>query len=91
MRYTFDWDPKKSESNFRKHGVRFEEATTVFGDPLSLLLSDPDHSMEEERLIVLGLSSSQRLLVVAHAERPPLTRIISARLATRNERMRYEE
>ncbi|MDP2856417.1 MAG: BrnT family toxin [Bacillota bacterium] len=91
MGYVFDWDPEKAESNLRKHGVSFEEASTVFGDPLALLMKDPDHSFEEERYLLLGRSIRQRLLVVAFAERPPLTRLISARRATRTERRRYEE
>lgn len=91
MGYVLDWDPEKAESNLRKHGVSFEEVSTVFGDPLALLMKDPDHSFEEERYLLLGMSIRQRLLVVAFAERPPLTRLISARRATRTERRRYEE
>ena len=91
MGYVFEWDRKKAESNARKHGVTFDEASTVFGDPLGLLMPDPDHSLGEERYLVLGMSNQQRLLVVAFAERPPLTRLISARRATRRERRRYEE
>ena len=91
MGYIFEWDPRKAESNGRKHGVSFDEASTVFGDPLSLLMPDPDHSVGEERFLLLGLSNRRRLLVVAFGERPPRTRLISARLATRNERRRYEE
>lgn len=91
MGYVFDWDPEKAESNLRKHGVSFEEGSTVFGDPLALLMKDPDHSLEEERYLLLGMSIRQRLLVVAFAERPPLTRLISVRRATRSERRRYEE
>ncbi|HEY3150265.1 MAG TPA: BrnT family toxin [Candidatus Binatia bacterium] len=67
------------------------EAVTVFGDPLSMNMPDPDHSEGEERFILLGMSDRYRLLVVSYAERPPRTRIISARLATRNERKQYEE
>ncbi len=89
--YVFDWDAAKAGRNRRKHGVTFEEATTVFSDPLSMLRMDPDHSLEEERFIVLGMSNRRRLLVVAFAERPPRTRLISARKATRKERTRYEE
>jgi hypothetical protein len=89
--YIFDWDLEKARSNARKHGVTFEEAATVFSDPLSLLMADPDHSLAEQRYVVLGLSSRQRLLVVAFAERPPRTRLISARRATPQERRRYEE
>ena len=61
MGYIFEWDPKKAESNVRKHGVAFDEASTVFGDPLALLMPDPDHSLGEERYLVLGTSSQQRL------------------------------
>ena len=91
MGYTFEWDPEKGDANFQKHGVSFDEASTVFGDPLSLLMPDPDHSADEERYLVLGMSVYQKLLVVAFAERPPNTRLISARRATRAERKRYEE
>jgi uncharacterized DUF497 family protein len=89
--YIFEWDADKAASNARKHGVTFEEASTVFGDPLSLLMRDPDHSLVEERFLVLGMSNRRRLLVAAFAERSPRTRLISARLATRGERKRYEE
>ena len=91
MGYVVEWDPKKAEANSRKHGVSFNEASTVFGDPLALLMSDPDHSVAEERYILLGVSNRRRLLVVAFAERPPRTRLISARPASRKERRRYEE
>lgn len=89
--YLFEWDPRKAVTNQRKHGVSFEEATTVFGDPLAVLKSDPDHSAGEERYIVLGMSDRRRLIVVAFAERVPRTRLISARLATRSEQRTYEE
>jgi len=89
--YIFEWDGKKAESTVRKHGLTFEEATTVFGDPLGLLMPDPDHSRGEERYLLLGMSTQQRLLVVAFAERALRTRLISARRATRRERRRYEE
>jgi uncharacterized DUF497 family protein len=89
--YTFEWDPTKAKLNAREHGVTFDEASTVFGDPLALLMPDPDHSRGEERFLVLGTSSRNRLLVVAFAERPPCTRLISARRATPRERRRYEE
>ena len=91
MSYIFEWDPKKAEPNARKHGVTFDEASTVFGDPLGLLMPDPDHSLDEERYLVLGMSNEQRLLVVAFAERRLRTRLISARRATPRERRRYEE
>lgn len=91
MSYEFDWDPEKAEANRRKHDVSFHEASTVFADPLAMLMHDPDHSVGEERHLVLGASSTGRLLVVSHAERPPRTRLISARPATRNERKHYEQ
>jgi hypothetical protein len=89
--YIFEWDPVKAEANVRKHGVTFDQASTTFGDPLNLLMADPDHSHEEERFLLLGMSNQRRLLVVAFAERPPRTRLVSARRATRQERRRYEE
>jgi len=89
--YIFEWDSKKAETNARKHGVTFDEACTAFGDPLAVLMPDPDHSFGEERYVVLGMSDQQRLLVVSFAERPPRTRLISARRATRRERGIYEE
>ena len=91
MSYEFEWDANKAEANLRKHDVSFHEASTVFADPLAMLMADPDHSVGEERQIVLGTSSTGRLLVVSHAERPPRTRLISARPATRNERQQYEQ
>lgn len=91
MGYIFEWDSRKASSNLRKHGVSFDEATTVFGDPLSLLMDDPKHADDEQRFLVMGLSVQQHLLVVAFAERPPRTRIISARPATRYERNQYEQ
>ena len=86
----FEWDPKKANRNLKKHGVFFEEAVTVFYDPLSATFDDPDHSEDEYRYITIGLSSSDRLLVVAHAERRDSLRIISARSATAHERKRHE-
>ena len=91
MGYVFEWDSRKAESNLKKHGISFDEATTIFGDPLSLLMDDPKHSSDEQRFLVIGLSVQHRLLVAAFAERPPRTRIISARLATRHERKQYEQ
>jgi uncharacterized protein len=89
--YEFEWEPSKAAINLRDHGVSFEEASTVFGDPLAMLMADPDHSIDEERFVLLGLSSRRKLLVVSFAERPPRTRLISAREATRRERREYEE
>jgi uncharacterized DUF497 family protein len=65
----FEWDPRKAASNLRKHRVSFEEAATAFGDPLSITIGDPDHSEDEQRFLLLGMSHAGRLLVVAHAER----------------------
>lgn len=91
MSYQFEWDSAKAAANIRKHGVSFEEAATVFGDPLALNLPDPSHSQIEDRYLVLGSSQNDRLLVVAYAERGERTRIISARKATRRERNGYEK
>ena len=91
MGYIFEGDPAKAKTNVRKHAVTFDEASTIFGDPLNLLMADPDHSRDEQRYLLLGMSNRRRLLVVAFAERPPRTRLISARRATRQERRRYEE
>jgi uncharacterized protein len=88
--YVFEWDSAKAIANAQKHGVTFDEASTVFGDPLALLMPDPDHSEGEARYLLLGMSAHPRLLVVAFAERPPRTRLISARRATRPERRGYE-
>jgi len=89
--YQFEWDPAKAARNLKDHKVPFEEASTVFGDPLAMLMADPDHSQDEERYLLLGTSFQRRLLVVSFAERPPRTRLISAREATRRERRQYEE
>jgi uncharacterized protein len=86
-----EWDPAKAAGNFAKHGVSFEEAATVFRDPLSATAPDPDHSLDEERFITFGVSTSGWLLVVAHADRDDTIRIISARPATPGERKIYEE
>ena len=91
MPYQFEWDAKKAAANLRKHSVSFDEAVTAFSDRLSILLPDPEHSTGEERYLVMGLSTRGRLLVVSFVERPPRTRIISARLATKRERHDYEE
>ena len=86
----FEWNPDKAASNAAKHGVSFEEAATVFGDPLSLTVYDPDHSQDEDRYITMGSSVDNRLLLVSHTDREDRIRIISARLATRRERKAYE-
>lgn len=87
----FEWHGKKAAANKKKHGVSFEEATTVFTDVLSLTIPDPLHSEEEERFVIIGQSSQQRILVVVHTDFGKHIRIISARLATAHERKRYEE
>ena len=86
----FEWDPGKAKRNLKKHGVTFEEAVTVFYDPLSATFDDPDHSVGEYRYITIGFSSRDRLLVVAHAERGENLRIINERPATAPERKRHE-
>ena len=86
----FEWDRDKAESNRNKHGVPFDEAVTVFYDPLAATFGDPDHSLEEDRLITVGYSAQGRLLVVCHTERSGAIRIISARRATAHERKRPE-
>jgi uncharacterized protein len=91
MALRFSWDPRKAVANLRKHGVAFEEASTAFGDPLSITVPDPDHSADEERFVLIGVSNQQRLLVVIHGERSEEeVRLISARLANRRERRDYE-
>jgi uncharacterized DUF497 family protein len=87
----FDWDPRKAASNLRRHNVSFGEAATVFSDPLSTTVPDPDHSLNEDRSITVGLSHRGRLLMVAHTECGDRLRIISARELTRTERAQYEE
>lgn len=91
MALRFLWDPRKAVSNERKHGIGFQEATTVFDDPLSVTIADPDHSLEEQRLLLLGRSNRGQVLVVAHSERGESIRIISARRVNRRERRVYEE
>jgi uncharacterized DUF497 family protein len=87
----FEWDPRKSASNRRKHGVSFEEAETAFADERALLLDDPDHSSDEERFVLLGLSATLHILVVCHCYRRSgdVIRIISARKADRGEEETY--
>jgi uncharacterized DUF497 family protein len=91
-RLSFDWDERKSLANKRKHKVSFEEAQTVFYDEEALLRDDPDHSDDEDRFILLGVSSALRTLVVCHCYRKAdqIIRIISARKATRSEAREYE-
>lgn len=90
MALRFEWDSKKNLVNKRKHGIAFEEASTIFGDPLSLTIRDPAHSLGEDRYITVGTSMKSRLIVVVHTERSNTIRIITARKATSNERKQYE-
>ena len=85
----FEWDPRKAARNERKHRVSFDEAMTVFADWESVTIPDPDHSEDEERFLVVGVSLRGRMLVVSHAERGENTRIISARRADARERRKY--
>jgi uncharacterized DUF497 family protein len=87
----FEWNEEKAEANLKKHDVSFEESKTVFDDPLFLIFADPDHSIEENRFIIMGESIENKLLVVSFVERPPAIRLITARKATRAERKNYEE
>jgi hypothetical protein len=87
----FEWDPQKAAANLAKHTVSFENAATVFGDPLGRIQSDPRHSVEEERFVLLGRSQTKHLLAVMYVDRGEAIRIISARRATRRERRDYEE
>lgn len=89
MRY--EWDDEKNEINEKKHGISFSEATTVFDDDEALFMNDPDHSIDEDRFLILGLSSKSNMLVVCHCYRgnDDIIRIISAREATKNETKQY--
>ena len=86
----FEWDTEKAKRNLKKHGVSFDEAATVFYDPLSATFDDLDHSEGEQRYITVGFSSQDSLLVVAHADRGEIVRIINARHATAHERKKHE-
>jgi uncharacterized DUF497 family protein len=87
----FEWNVGKAERNLSKHGVSFEEAKTVFDDPLYLDFYDPDHSEDEERYLIVGESHRGRLLIVSYTERNGVMRLISSRAVTRTEREAYEE
>jgi uncharacterized protein len=88
---SFEWDDRKDAINRRKHGVSFAEAQTVFFDEHALLIADPEHSEQEERFVLLGLSGALRALVVCHCYRQgTVIRIVSARKADRKERIQYE-
>lgn len=87
----FDWDKRKAVGNLNKHGVSFLEAATVFGDPLSDTFDDPEHSVGEQRFLIVGTSENGRLLIVSHTDDGETIRIISARELTRGERKLYEQ
>lgn len=91
MAFRFEWDPYKATQNLEKHQVSFDEATTVFDDPLYVTVIDDEHSVDEERYITIGLSRNGWLLILAHTDRAGLIRIISARRTTRQEQRFYEE
>jgi uncharacterized DUF497 family protein len=87
----FEWDRGKDSANRRKHGVGFAEASTVFDDPLSITIPEPDPAIDEERFVIVGMSSKRSLLIVVHTIRGERIRLISARSATKHERRNYEE
>ena len=87
----YEWDQEKAASNLDKHGVSFEEAATVFSDPLYIDFYDPDHSVDEHRYLIMGQSTAGRLLIVSYTERDEVVRLISAREVTSSERKAYEE
>ena len=86
----FEWHPEKARTNLIKHGISLDEAATVFGDPLAVTIDDPDHSLEEPRLLTTGLSQRQRLMIVGHTDRDGRIRIFSAPDVTPAERNQYE-
>jgi uncharacterized protein len=87
----FEWDPKTAAANLRNHGVSFEDAAAMFGDPLAGTIPDPMHSTDEPRFVTIGRTPAQRLIVVVHTDRGDRVRIISARPATRAEKKKHEE
>jgi hypothetical protein len=87
----FQWDPKKAADNLKKHGISFDDASTVFGDPLAATIPDPEHSADEVRFVTMGQSAKQQIVVVVHADREEQVRIISARRATAGEKKKYAE
>jgi len=91
MSLIFEWDEEKADANLKKHGVGFDEARTIFNDPFSITIYDPDHSVNEHRYIDIGLSSKGRLIVVSYLERGRRIRIISCRKVTKKEQRVYEE
>ena len=91
MSLNFEWNLNKAKKNIAKHRVPFDEAATVFSDPLSITYDDPDHSYDENRYIIIGLSAFGKLLFVSHVETDDKIRIISARQLTQKERKQYEQ
>ncbi|MDH4327177.1 MAG: BrnT family toxin [Nitrospira sp.] len=91
MKLSFEWDDEKAKANFKKHGVGFDEAITVFTDPFSVTIPDPGHSADEQRYVDIGISDKGRVLVVVYTERSSNIRIISSRKAIPPERKMYEE
>lgn len=91
MGLRFEWDPDKADSNLQKHDVSFLEAASVFGDPLGGIIDDPDHSTEDARFLIIGVSEKFQLLVAVFTEENDTIRIISARQASKGERHQYEE
>lgn len=91
MKSHFDWDAEKARANYYKHGVHFDEGVTIFEDPLSITIADPDHSDKEDRWLDIGMSNRGRILVVVYTERGTLIRVISCRPASRAERRIYEQ
>ena len=87
----YEWDQEKAASNLEKHGISFEEAASVFSDPLYIDFYDPDHSIDEHRYLIMGQSTAGRLLIVSYTERDDVIRLISAREITSSERSAYEE
>ncbi len=88
---TFEWDVRKAAANLKKHGVTFEDAASVFFDPLAITFPDPDHSLDETRQVTVGYTMEGNLVFVSHCERQERIRMISARPATRTEQRQYEE
>ena len=86
-----EWDNKKSAKNLKKYKVSFREAATVFGDPMAITFNDPDHSIDEHRMLTFGLTITGKMIIVSHTQRNSATRIISARLMEKHERHIYEE
>lgn len=91
MALGFTWDAVKAAANLRKHGVSFSEAETAFADPYSITIGDPEHSTDEQRYLLIGVSQRWRLLVISHTEREDSIRLINARRATSHEQEIYEE